>query len=132
MKHFPLFAVLMISFTPMVYAGSLTYNSFETINLRDQGIPADERATNCLIAKDNTVYGVTSGDNCHVYRCDPSNGKAEVLATIEGPNTVMKGFARLGDSLYIGTCLSQDQIWLNQRKKDPSFDPLDVNLPPTP
>jgi outer membrane protein assembly factor BamB len=122
--------VLLVSIPAM--AGLQTYNTLETINLRDQGLPADERATHCLIAVGDSVYGVTSGDRCHVFRCDPAAGTVSVLATIEGPNTVMRGLVRMGDSLYIGTCLSRDQIWLNQRRKDSAFDPEDVNLLPLP
>ncbi|MCA9427519.1 MAG: hypothetical protein KC994_20730, partial [Candidatus Omnitrophica bacterium] len=72
-------------------AKTLTYNEHQTLNLRDQGFPADQRATNALIADGNTVYGVTSGDNCHVFRMDPESMKVKNLATIDGPNTVMKG-----------------------------------------
>ncbi|MCA9415053.1 MAG: PQQ-like beta-propeller repeat protein [Candidatus Omnitrophica bacterium] len=111
-------------------AKTLTYNEHQTLNLRDQGFPADQRATNALIADGNTVYGVTSGDNCHVFRMDPESMKVKNLATIDGPNTVMKGFVQSGDTLYVATMLSRDQLWLKQRKKDPSFDPWDVNLLP--
>lgn len=62
-----------------LYAGAATaptYNAAEVVNLRDQGLPADERATHALVAAGDTVYGATSGHRCHVFRFHPATGKS--------------------------------------------------------
>lgn len=53
-------------------AKTATYNKMTTVNLRDQGLCADERSTNVLLARGNVVYGATSGERCYVLRFDPN------------------------------------------------------------
>lgn len=111
-------------------AKTLTYNQLDEVSLRDQGFAADERETNVLIAVGDVVYGVTSGERCHVFRFDPSSGLVTPLGTLPGPNTVMKGMVVAGDSIYVGTMQSERQIWLKVREDDPAFAIEDVNLVP--
>lgn len=109
--------VLLFSLAAGSPAKTLTYNQLVTVNLRDQGIPSDERSTNVLAASGDLVYGATSGDRCHIFRFDPKAGKVTVLATIEGPNTILKGFVLDGDTIYAGTMLTKAQVWWLARKK---------------
>jgi len=122
--------LLIVISTGSLPAKTLTYNQLDVVNLRDRGIPTDERATNVLIAKRNTVYGTTSGDKCHVFRFTPASASLEVIATIEGPNTVMRGMVLNGDTIYVGTMLSQRQLWLKARESDKNFEYEDANLFP--
>lgn len=116
----------------IITGGSLrnppTYNKLDTVNLRDQGIPSDERSTNVLAVSGDIVYGATSGDRCHIFRFGPKTGKVEVLATIPGPNTILKGFALNGDTIYAGTMLTKDQIWWMARKRGIVLEPEDADL----
>ncbi|MHB9027345.1 MAG: NHL repeat-containing protein [Candidatus Latescibacterota bacterium] len=107
-----------------------TYNQLETVNLRDLGLPADERSTNVLLAAGNLVYGATSGDACHIFRFDPKAKALVDLAQIKGPNTVLKGFVREGSTLYAGTMLTRKQLWLEGRKRGGKREELDANLYP--
>jgi len=116
--------------TSAVVAKTLTYNQATTVNLRDQGIPADERATNVLVAAGDVVYGATSGDKCHVFRLDPKTSKVSVLATIDGPNTVMRTLVLDGETLYVGTMLTQRQLWLKAHKTDRAFEFENASLVP--
>lgn len=106
----------------------MTYNQLDIVNFRDNGFPADERSTNILIPSGNIVYGATSGDKCHIFRFDPSTKKAESLASIEGPNTVFKGMVKNGSDLYVGTMLTQPQLWWEGRRRGGSLEELDANL----
>ena len=126
MKQYLLLIFLLCS--TAVSAKTGTYNQSEIINMRDQGFPADERETNVLRVQGNRVYGVTSGDRCHAFELDTQTKKIRILATIEGPNTVLKGMVLDGDTLYFGTMLSKRQLWLKARKVDPDFEPEEVNL----
>lgn len=123
-----LFAALVVVGTAR--AKTLTYNQLDVVNMRDREIPADERATNVLVTADSLVYGATSGDKCHVFRFDPEASKITVLATIPGPNTVMRGMVVMDDTLYVGTMWTKRQVWLKQRQTDPAYDFEDVNLLP--
>jgi len=109
-------------------AKTVTYNKMTTVNMRDQGLCADERSTNVLLARDNVVYGATSGDKCHVFRFDPKTLKVTVLATLRGPNTVMRGLVLDGDTIYVGTMLTRRQLWMKVRKTDRACELEDVNL----
>jgi len=111
-------------------AKTLTYNEAATVSMRDRGLPADERCTNVLLADGNLVYGATSGDRCHVFRFDPITSELTVLASIPGPNTVMKGMAIVGDAIYVGTMLTPEQLWLKVREEDRAFELEDANLIP--
>lgn len=111
-------------------AKTLTYNQLDTINLRDRGMASDERTTNALLVDGGTVYGATSGDVCHIFRFDPATGAVDILATLPGPNTVMKGLVKHGDDLYVATMRSERQRWLDARKTDPDYDIQDINLLP--
>ena len=122
-----LFAVL---FAPAAFTKTLTYNSCETVNLNDLGLPADERSTHVLAASGDIVFGATSGFKCHVYRFEPKTKRLTVLATVEGPNTVLKGFALHGDTIYFGTMLTRRQLWWVGRKRGGTFDIEDANLYP--
>ena len=114
---------------PQSPAKTLTYNRLDIVNLRDQGLPADERSTNALLAHGNVVYGATSGDRCHIFRFTPASGRVEVLATLPGPNTILKAFAHDGSGvLYAGTMLTRRQLYLEGRRRGGSFEELDANL----
>jgi outer membrane protein assembly factor BamB len=106
----------------------MTYNQLEVVNLRDQGFPADERSTNALITVGNKVYGATSGDKCHIFRFDPHTKTVTSLATIEGPNTILKGMVLDGSTLYIGTMLTRSQLWWEGRRRGGKYEELDANL----
>lgn len=121
--------VLLVLVTA-AHAKTVTYNHLEEVNLQDQGIPSDERAMNVLIADGDMVYGATSGDKCHIFQFDPATATIKVLATLPGPNTVMKGMVLVGDTIYVGTMLTQQQLWWNAHKTDPSIVLEDVNLLP--
>ena len=109
----------------------LTYNQATEVNLRDAaGLEADARETNVLIAEGNAIYGATSGDVCHVFRFDAETRKVEVLSTVPGTNTVMRGLAVDGDTVYVGTMLTKEQLWLKIRKLQPDVDPTDAHLLP--
>ena len=60
-RHMCVVVALLLS-VGVALAKTPTYNKMATVNMRDQGIPADERATNVLLASGNIVYGATSGD----------------------------------------------------------------------
>ena len=120
-----LFVVLPIS---TVQAKTLTYNQLDVVNLCDQGVPADERSTNVLIAAGDVVYGATSGFRCHVFRFEPKTKKTTVLASIDGPNTIMKGMALDGATIYVGTMLTRPQLWWVGRKRGGSYELDDANL----
>lgn len=107
---------------------AMTYNQLDVVNLNDQGFPTDERSTNILIANGNVVYGATSGEKCHIFRFDPSVKKATLLATIEGPNTVLKGMVLDGSTLYVGTMLTRPQLWWEGRRRGGKYEELDANL----
>lgn len=109
---------------------TLVYNELNTVNLSDRGIPADERSTNILLSSQNGIYGATSGDKCHVFRFDPQSEEIQVLATIDGPNTVMRGMVLDGDTIYVGTMLSERQVWMKERESDDAWEFEDVNLIP--
>jgi len=123
--------LLLLVFTcvgGIVSAKTMTYNDFETVNLNDLGIPADERSTNVLIASGDIVFGATSGDKCHIFRFDPRARKLKVLATIEGPNTILKGMVLGGDTIYFGTMLTKRQLWLEGRRRGGTLELEDANL----
>ncbi|HIJ64948.1 MAG TPA: PQQ-like beta-propeller repeat protein [Candidatus Hydrogenedentes bacterium] len=125
------FACLNILFTTgLVWAKTLTYNDADVVNMRELGIPADERETHVLRTDGDVVYGATSGDQCHVFRFDPAPKTLDVLATIPGPNTVLRGMVLDTDAIYVGTMLTKRQLWLKVREADPTFDPEDANLLP--
>ena len=130
MRCLLLTCALLFAWIHVADAKILTYNQADEVNLRDEGVPTDERATHCLIARGKVVYGVTSGDQCHVFRYESETGTFTILATLAGPNTVMKGLAIDGDSLYVGAMLTPDQLYAKQRKNDRAFDPEDANLIP--
>ena len=109
-------------------AKTVAYNKLTLVNLCDQGIPADQRATNVLLTMDNIVYGATSGDRCHVFRFDPKTLQVRVLATIGGPNTVMKGMVFHGRTIYVGVMLTKRQLWLKARERDKDFEFEDEDL----
>ncbi|MFV2068404.1 MAG: hypothetical protein ACC645_15650, partial [Pirellulales bacterium] len=123
------FCALLIAAVPL-HAKTLTYNQLDTISLRDQGLAADERATHVLIAHGAVVYGATSGDACHIFRFDPSKSKVTVLATIPGPNTIVRGMVLDGDAIYVGTMLTREQLWLKAREAGEVWDLEDANLIP--
>ncbi len=130
MLRFALLTVLGIA-AAAAPAKQLTYNESIIINLRDAaGIPADEREMNVLQAVGNFVYGATSGDACHIFRFNAESEAVENLATIPGTNTVMRGLAVDGDTVYVGTMWSKRQVYLEKRKEDPAYDPEDANLLP--
>jgi hypothetical protein len=110
------------------FSKNLTYNSLEVVNLCDRGIPADERSTNALLASGNFIYCATSGDVCHIFRFDPKTKALKDLARIAGPNTVLKGFALDGSTLYAGTMLTRHQLWWEGRKRGGNYEELDANL----
>ncbi|MCE5250988.1 hypothetical protein LLG96_12285, partial [bacterium] len=107
---------------------TMTYNKLEQVNLRDRGIPADERSTNILIADGNVVYGATSGDKCHIFRFEPRSGNLKILATIDGPNTILKGMVLDGSTMYVGTMLTKRQLWFEGRKRGGTYELDDANL----
>ena len=109
-------------------AQAMTYNQLDVVNLNDQGFPADERSTNILINKGNMTYGATSGEKCHIFRFDTSVKKATLLASIEGPNTVLKGMVLDGSTLYVGTMLTRHQLCWEGRKRGGKYEELDANL----
>ncbi len=111
-------------------AQTMTYNSLEVVNLRDRGIPADERSTHVLDADGNLVYGATSGDTCHIFRFDPKTKTLKDLAWIPGPNTILKGFVRHGSTIYAGTMLTRSQLWLEGRRRRGTREEPDANLYP--
>ena len=106
------------------------YNELTTVNLRDQGIPADERSTNILVSSGRGVYGATSGDKCHIFRFDPPSGEFRILATVDGPNTIMRGMVLDGDTIYVGTMLSKRQLWMKTRGSGETLEFEDINLSP--
>jgi len=118
----------MIIHGPDANARTMTYNSLAQVSLRDRGFPADERSTHALIASGNAVYGATSGDKCHIFRFVPASGDITILATIDGPNTVLKGFVLDGTTLYAGTMLNDRQKWLEGRRRGGTHELVDVNL----
>lgn len=122
-----LLLIALISCTA-VKAKTLTYNQYDVVNLRDQGIPTDERSTNVLIADDGVVYGASSGFTCHVYRFDPSTKNVTILASIDGPNTILKGMVKDGDTIYVGTMLTKEQLWWEGRRRSGSYELADANL----
>ncbi len=129
MRH----ALMILISVAMVWnaqAKTLTYNQLDVVNLRDQGIPADERAVNVLVADGDVVYGATSGDKCHIFRFDPANKKVTVLATLPGPNTILRSMAIDGDTLYLGAMLSDQQLAFIAHQKDRASDPYNVRLMP--
>ena len=128
MKRTGLILCLLLVLVTAAHAKTVTYNHLEEVNLQDQGIPSDERAMNVLIADGDMVYGATSGDKCHIFQFDPATATIKVLATLPGPNTVMKGMVLVGDTIYVGTMLTQQQLWWNAHKTDPSIVLEDVNL----
>lgn len=112
-------------------AKELTYNESTLLNMRDAaGIPADERAVNVLVAEGNAVYGATSGDACHIFRYDAETDQVTQLATIPGTNTILRGFAVDGGTVYAGTMWTKRQLYLKVRPDDPTYDPEDANLLP--
>ncbi|MBN1293388.1 MAG: hypothetical protein JXB48_16225 [Candidatus Latescibacteria bacterium] len=111
-----------------VQAKILTYNKLDIINMRDSGIPADERSTNVMISSGNSVYGATSGDRCHIFRLNPETQELTDLAAIDGPNTVMKGMVLDGDTIYVGTMLDRRQMWLEGRRRGGTYEELDAHL----
>jgi outer membrane protein assembly factor BamB len=106
----------------------MTYNQLEVVNLRDQGFPADERSTNVLITAGDRVYGATSGDKCHIFRFDPHTKTVTNLATIKGPNSILKGMVLDGSTLYVGTLLTRSQLWWEGRRRGGKYEELDANL----
>ena len=130
MKRFAVVLLSLLVSGGCVFSKTLTYNQMDTVNMRGRGIPADERATNILIATDNVVYGATSGDKCHVFRFDPKTSELEVLATIDGPNTVGRGMVLDGDTIYVGTMLTKRQVWWRARKEGRTYELDDANLIP--
>ena len=114
--------------THAAYSKTPTYNQTATINLRDRGFPADERSTNILIPSGDVVYGATSGDTCHIFRFDPKSKETKILASIEGPNTVLKGMVIDGNEMYVGTMLTKRQLWLSGRKRGGIYELEDANL----
>ena len=124
-----IFLALSVLFSVSISSAKiLTYNKLEQINLRDMGIPTDERSTNVLIASGKAVYGATSGDTCHVFRFDPQTGKLLVLASIDGPNTVLKGMVLDDDTIYVGTMLTKRQLWWEGRRRGGTYEQEDANL----
>jgi len=126
-------SVVVLAFCILVsasisFAETMTYNQLEQINLRDKGISADERSTHMLIAAGDVVYGVTSGDKCHVFRFEPHDGTLTVLATIDGPNTVLKGMVLDDDTIYLGTMLNKRQLWWEGRRRGGTYEQEDANL----
>ena len=129
MKKLITFTLLsLFLFAVGVSAKTLTYNQLDIVNLRDQGIPADERSTNVLAVSGNSVYGATSGDICHIFRFNPQSRVVEILASIEGPNTILKGMVLDNDTIYVGTMLSKCQLWQTGRKQGGSYELEDANL----
>lgn len=124
-----LYAMLsLILLTTVTLAKTLTYNQLDIVNLCDQGIPADQRSTHVLVASGNIIYGATSGHTCHVFRFDPKTKKLTVLASIEGPNTILKGMVLDEDTIYVGTMLSKRQLWWTGQKRGGSYELVDANL----
>jgi hypothetical protein len=121
---------VMLACFSIAEAGTYTYNELTVVNMRDQGLPADERATKVLVAEGDFLYGATSGDQCHVFRFDPATSEITVLATLPGPNTVMRGLVVVSDTIYVGTMWTKRQVWLNARKTNPDCDIEDANLLP--
>ncbi|MFH1742695.1 MAG: hypothetical protein ABIH23_27125 [bacterium] len=130
MKQLTTAVLLLLVTASGISAKTLTYNQLDVVNMRDHGISTDERCTNVLVAVDRSVYGATSGDKCHVFRFDPGIGHIKVLATIEGPNTIMRGMVVNGDAVYVGTMLSDQQLWLKARENGESYEFEDVHLIP--
>lgn len=106
----------------------MVYNKLETVNMRDQGLPADERSTNILISGGDVVYGATSGEKCHVFGFNPLTKKIFKLATINGPNTILKGMVLDGSTLYVGTMLTRSQLYWEGKKRGGKYEELDANL----
>jgi streptogramin lyase len=120
--------IFFFSVLSSLSAEPMTYNQLDTVNLRDLGIPADERSTNVLIASGKTVYGATSGDVCHIFRFDPKTKTLADLARIKGPNTVMKGMVRDGSTIYAGTMLTKKQLWWEGRRRGGAYEEPDAAL----
>jgi len=127
MRNF-LCVFLMILISTGISAKTLTYNNLETVNLNDMGIPADERAMNTLIVSGNKVFGATSGDKCHIFRFDPSAKEIKILATVKGPNTILKGLVLDGDTIYAGTMFTKRQLWREGRRRGGTYELEDANL----
>lgn len=121
---------ILFLWVSMATAGTLTYNQLETLNMRDFGIPTDERSTNIIIPAGSSIYGATSGDRCHIFRFDPSSKKLSDLAVIDGPNTVLKGMVRDGSTLYVGTMLTRRQLYIEGRRRGGKLEELDAALYP--
>ncbi len=121
-------------FLALMFAGAgaktLTYNDLRTVNLNDLGIPTDERSTQVLISAGNVVFGATSGRRCHIFSFEPTAARFRDLAVLDGPNTILKGLALDGDTLYIGTMLTPSQIWWESRRRGVNLELEDVNLLP--
>ena len=130
MKRFAMGLLALVLVAGGIAAKTLTYNEAETVNLCDRGIPTDERATHVLIARENLVCGCMSGDRCHVFRFDPQTSSIRILASLDGPNTVLKGMALDGDTIYVGTMWTRSQLWLKARKNDRAFEFENANLVP--
>jgi hypothetical protein len=130
MKKSLLFVLICAVLVASADAKTLTYNELRTVNLNDRGLPADERSTNVLIAAGDSVFGATSGVRCHIFRFDPGRDVFQNLASIEGPNTILKGLALDGDTLYAGTMLTPRQVWWEARRRGILVEPEDVNLLP--
>jgi hypothetical protein len=119
-----------ILLTSHAAAKSLTYHQLDTVNLRDQGFSADERATHILITEGDVVYGTTSGERCHIFRFDPAAKTVEPLVTLDGPNTVMKGMVVDEDTIYVGTMLTPRQLWLRERRNGATLEFEEAHLIP--
>ena len=128
MKQYVCVLLSLPVLTGAASAKTLTYNQMTTVNMRDQGIPADERSTNVLLTRNNLVYGATSGDTCHVFRFDPKTLRITVLGTVRGPNTVVRGMVLDGDTIYVGTMLTRRQLWLRARGTDKACELEDASL----
>ncbi len=128
MKKVCVLFVIIMCMAASVSAKTLTYNQLDIVNMRDRGIPADERSTNVLIASGNMVYGATSGDRCHIFRFDPRTKDIVDLAVIDGPNTVMKGMVVDGDVIYAGTMPDRRQMWFEGRRRGGTYEELDAHL----
>ena len=130
MKRSFLIAAFVLLSATALFSDSFTYNRLETLNMRDLGIPADERSTNVLIPAGSSVYGATSGDRCHIFRFEPSSKKLTDLAIIDDPNTVLKGMVRDGSTLYVGTMLTRRQLYIEGRRRGGNLEELDGPLYP--
>ncbi|MHB9030328.1 MAG: NHL repeat-containing protein, partial [Candidatus Latescibacterota bacterium] len=130
MRKTPLLLLAGLFAASIATSKTPVYNQLDTVNLRDRGVSSDERSTHVLAAAGDAVYGATSGDKCHIFRFEPKTGKLTVLATLPGPNTVLKGFALDGDAIYAGTMLTKEQVWWMARKRGIHFEPEDANLQP--